>query len=217
PWRTNVKITPVRLILPVLFALRLFAAGHPIAPRPLVAAPYPIRTGSTAFASGRFLSAWVYDTRGAGAHIVGVFSDRDGKRISPAWFTIVTAIDPPAYLQLVATGDTYTLLWWSSATPLHIVSVDSNGAPARAVAKSNVVPLDVVALSGRERIILSEYPNLAYIDLNTNQIQPIPLKESLGPSAVASNGDTTLVLSLNPEGFSTTSHVRTIAIASNGH
>ncbi|PYQ26509.1 MAG: hypothetical protein DMF56_24100 [Acidobacteria bacterium] len=349
----------MRLILPVLFALRLFAAGHPIAPRPLVAAPYPIRTGSTAFASGRFLSAWVYDTRGAGAHIVGVFSDRDGKRISPAWFTIVTAIDPPAYLQLVATGDTYTLLWWSSATPLHIVSVDANGvatrdvatslkftyssffawngthfiavtpnlsagqavifdrdgavlrreplassyhahaAPSgdgfitfaagfnglfaqrvavsgesprwkmddgagraddyhplsvksvaqsngdvlavwitrrfnetpelksavvrdgppsliRIVAKSNVVPLDVVALSGRERIILSEYPNLAYIDLNTNQIQPIPLKESLGPSAVASNGDTTLVLSLNPEGFSTTSHVRTIAIASNG-
>ena len=356
----------MRLLLPVFFALHLFAAGLPIAPRPLVPAPYPIRTGSTAFASGRFLSAWVYDTRGgAGAHIVGVFSDRDGKRISPAWFPIVTSIDPSAFLQLVATDDTYTLFYWSSATPLHIVTVDANGvatrdvttslkltfssflawngthfiavtpdltageavifdrdgallrreplassyhvhaAPSgdgfitfaagfkglfaqrvavsgesprwrvddgsgdangyhpasvksiaqpngdvlavwvglrypfpnelksavvrdgppslvRIVAKRYVVPLDVVALSGRERVILSEAQtpiapmSLDYIDLNTNEIHTVAMDRSLGPSAVASNGDTTLVLSLNPEGFSTTSQVRTIALASNG-
>lgn len=356
----------MRLLLPVFLALHLFAAGHPIAPRPVVPAPYPIRTGSTAFASGRFLSAWVYDTRGgAGAHIVGVFSDRDGKRVSPAWFPIVTTIDPSAYLQLVATGDTYTLFWWSNTTPLHIVTVDANGvatrdvttslkltfasflawngthfiavtpnltageailfdrdgailrrepiassyhvhaAPSgdgfitfaagfkglfaqrvavsgesprwkvedgsgdangyhpmsvksvarpngevvvvwigarypvlnelktavvrdgppalvRIVAQRNVVPLDIVALNGRERVILSEArtpiepQTLNYIDLNTNEIHAIAMDRALGPSAVASNGDATLVLSLNPEGFSTTSHVTTIAIASNG-
>lgn len=355
----------MRLILPVLLTLHLFAAGHPIAPRPFVTAPYPIRIGSTAFASGRFLSVWVYDTRGAGAHIVGMFSDRDGKRISPAWFPIVTSIDPSAFLQLVATNDTYRLFWWSSTTPLHIVNVDANGVATRDVTTSlkltfasflawngthfievtpnltvgeavifdrngailrrepiassyhvhaapsgdgfltfaagfnglfaqrvtvsgasprwkmddgsgladgyrpssvksrampngnilavwigmqykqtsrlksalvlgdeiwstrtvltrNVVPLDVVALNDRERVLLSESPSvieptsLEYIDLNTNEIHPIPMDRALGPTAIASNGDTTLVLNSNPENFSTTSRVTTIAIASNG-
>jgi len=113
-----------------LIPFNLFAAGRPIAPRPIVPAPYTIRMASTAFAAGRFLSVWIYDTHDAGAHIVGVFSDGEGRRISPEWFPILTSVQPQ-WLQLVGTGDSYVLFWRGQANLTHMAEIDAQGRVTR--------------------------------------------------------------------------------------
>src|SRR5687767_5049931 len=85
-----------------------FGAGRELAPRSLGESPYRESFPAIAANGGRFLTLWREERREFGVQIMGSLSDATGRRISPESFVVIPNANP-TWMQLVPTGDGYTL------------------------------------------------------------------------------------------------------------
>lgn len=103
-----------------------FGAGRELAPRQLGESPYRESFPAIAANGGRFLTLWREERRQFGVQIMGSLSDASGRRISPESFLVIPNANP-TWMQLVPTGDGYTLFWHHSPEITYITDLDANG------------------------------------------------------------------------------------------
>jgi hypothetical protein len=111
-----------------LTALSLAAAGRPLAPRTLAPTANYVFRPVSAFAGGRFLTIWIEDMGFLGRPIMGAFSDAAGARISQRAFPLdIPPVAGAFAYQLIATGDTFTLVWEEGDGLTRLADVDLEG------------------------------------------------------------------------------------------
>ena len=123
------RFVPLVAVL-LSLAPTLLGAGREVAPRPVGPTPYATQLPSTAFAGERFLTIWFEQRGGIGSAIMGAFSDREGRRVTAEAFPILlTAINH--YLQVVGTGDSYTIFWRDRFGGTQLLELDLEGRAIR--------------------------------------------------------------------------------------
>lgn len=114
------------LLLLLLITSTVFAAGRELAPQQLGESPYRESFPAIASNGGRFLTLWREERRDFGVQIMGSLSDTSGQRVSPESFVVVPNANP-TWMQLVPTGNGYTLFWYHSPEVTNMVDLDANG------------------------------------------------------------------------------------------
>src|SRR5688572_2384110 len=120
---------PAVLLLLVLLSMPAMAAGRELAPRGGGQTSYHVTGPQVAFAGDRFLTVWSEPMNNIGTYLMGVFSNRSGRRIEDLAFPIMRMAGRP--LQLVSTGDAYALFWVGPANETHLTDIDVNGRMIR--------------------------------------------------------------------------------------
>ena len=100
--------------------------GKPLAPAPLGPTAFAPQRPLVAFAGDRSLTVWVESLEYGGARILGAFSDREGRPLSPSAFVISPVVTlPPS--QLLGTGNSFTLFIPSYDDAATMLEIDLAG------------------------------------------------------------------------------------------
>jgi hypothetical protein len=116
-------------VLLLLLSLPAMAAGRELAPRGGGQTSYHVTGPQVAFAGDRFLTVWSEPMGDIGTYLMGVFSNRSGRRIEELAFPIMPM--PGRLVQLVSTGDAYALFWVGPTNQTHLTDIDVNGKVIR--------------------------------------------------------------------------------------
>ncbi|HEX8255456.1 MAG TPA: fibronectin type III domain-containing protein [Thermoanaerobaculia bacterium] len=122
----------VRVPLLLLYALTTISAGatgRELAPRVITASAYHTTDARVAFARDRFLVVWREQMRDLGSPIMATLSDANGRRRSPRPFPVIglPAIDDALSMELIGTGDGFTLFWRKPLRGAMMAHLDLDG------------------------------------------------------------------------------------------